>query len=57
LFEEVEAATNKIAELKEQIANLKGGVSCPKCGAIVASGASFCSECGTKLNDMFEEEE
>ena len=57
LFEEIEAANHKIAEIKEQIANIKGGSSCPKCGAIVAASASFCSECGTKLGDMFEEEE
>ena len=56
VFEEVEAAAVKISELQEEIASLKGGKACPKCGAIVSSAASFCSECGTKLNDIFEED-
>ena len=56
VFEEVEAVAVKISELQEEIASLKGGKACPKCGAIVSSAASFCSECGTKLNDIFEED-
>lgn len=57
LFEEIEAANRRIAELKDQIADKKGGIACPKCGEVAAAGASFCSACGAKLNDMFEEED
>lgn len=56
LFEEVEAANNRIRELKDMIAEKKGSTSCPKCGAVVSAKAAFCSECGTRLNDVFEEE-
>lgn len=57
LFDEVEATNARIEELKLEIANLKGGVTCPKCGAIVSSTASFCSECGAKMAEEAEEED
>jgi len=28
---------------------------CPKCGAKMPQGAAFCSNCGTKMDDMFED--
>ncbi len=58
LFEEIEAAQKRVAEIKEQIAYTKGGKACPKCGAVVSGGAAFCSTCGAKMDeDIFEEEE
>lgn len=57
LFEEIEAAQKRVAEIKEQIAYTKGGKACPKCGAVVSGGAAFCSTCGAKMDeDIFEEE-
>lgn len=57
LFDEVEATVGKIGELKDKIATLKGGKTCPKCGAMVGNVAAFCSECGAKMEDIFEEED
>lgn len=57
LFDEIDATNTKIQELKEDIAELKGGKSCPKCGALIGNTAAFCSECGAKIDDIFEEEE
>ena len=57
LFEEIEAAQKRVAEIKEQIAYTKGGKACP-CGAVVSGSAAFCSTCGAKMDeDIFEEEE
>lgn len=57
LFEEIEAAQKRVAEIKEQIAYTKGGKACPKCGAVVSGSAAFCSTCGAKMDeDIFEEE-
>lgn len=57
LFDEVEASLGRISELKDQIATLKGGKTCPKCGAVIGNTAAFCSECGAKIEDIFEEED
>ncbi len=57
LFDEVEATKARIEQLKEEIAEKKGSKTCPKCGAIIGNTAAFCSECGAKIGDIFEEEE
>lgn len=57
LFEEVDGALKRIAEIKEQVAYNKGGKACPNCGAVVTAGSSFCASCGAKVEDLFEEEE
>ena len=56
-FDEIDELTAALADLKEQLIDLKGAKSCPKCGAKVADNATFCSSCGAKLDDMFEEED
>ncbi len=56
--EEIQAITeiiNKIQELSNDILDKKGAKACPKCGALVKGEAAFCSNCGTKLGDFFEE--
>lgn len=53
---EIRDLISGVAELKEQIMDLKGAKACPSCGAKVSDNAAFCSACGAKLNDMFEEE-
>lgn len=57
LFDEVEVTLNKLNELKAQIAERKGSKTCSKCGAVVGNTAAFCSECGAKMDDIFEEED
>ncbi len=51
----VTAAILRIKEITDEIMRLNGGVACPKCGELVKSGAKFCSACGEKINDIFEE--
>jgi rubrerythrin len=46
---ELEAAERKIAELKEQIAFIKGVRECPKCGKNAERNAEFCPKCGIRL--------
>lgn len=54
-FEELEAALNRLEEINNEIMEKKGGKACPKCGTLIKSGAQFCSNCGEKVNDMFED--
>lgn len=42
-------STQKIAEYKQQIQNIKGVVRCEKCGAEVANNVAFCSSCGAPM--------
>ena len=39
-----------------EILEKKGARACPRCGAKVAENAAYCSSCGAKINDMFEED-
>lgn len=55
-FEDIEILMNRINDLNEEILEKKGVRACPHCGAKVAENAAYCSNCGAKLNDMFEED-
>ena len=55
-IKEITAVTLRLKEISDSIMSLKGGKACPKCGAIVKSGSMYCSACGTKIDDMFEED-
>jgi DNA-directed RNA polymerase subunit RPC12/RpoP len=52
---EIRAVSLRIKEITDDIMALKGGVACPKCGALVKNGSKFCSACGEKIEDIFEE--
>ncbi|MCF0132086.1 MAG: zinc ribbon domain-containing protein [Pseudobutyrivibrio sp.] len=54
-FDEIEACLTRINWLNEEMMKNKGGKACPKCGTLIKTGASFCSNCGEKLDGMFEE--
>ena len=54
-IKEVTAVILRINEISEDIMQLKGGRPCPKCGALVKDGSKFCSSCGEKIDDIFEE--
>lgn len=45
----VAEANNKIVCCKQQILDIKGVISCPRCGAEVAVGSAFCSACGSPI--------
>lgn len=51
----IKEALDEIARMKEEVLHLQGALECPKCGARMPEGASFCSNCGTKMNDIFED--
>lgn len=47
---ELDAVSDRISELKNELSELKKEVTCSECGTKASSDASFCSKCGTKLN-------
>lgn len=49
LIESIRQANEKIADLKNQAAEIKGIVKCDKCGAEVAKGSAFCGACGNPI--------
>jgi len=55
-LQEIKELELKLQELNDELMQKKGGKACPKCGALVKTGAMYCSSCGEKVNDMFEEE-
>lgn len=55
-FEYIEIIMNRINDLNGEILEKKGAKACPRCGAMVAENAAYCSSCGAKINDMFEED-
>ena len=54
-IQEIKACELRLQEIADEIMKVKGGTSCPKCGALVKTGAMYCSSCGEKINNMFEE--
>lgn len=55
-FRMITEALSEIERMKKQVLVLKGAAECPKCGAKMPEDAVFCSSCGTKMDDLFEEE-
>lgn len=61
----VKDALEVIEELKQQLGQIKGMVTCAECGQEMPLDADYCSKCGTKLvkpkkeeaEDIFEAEE
>lgn len=49
LIQSIHEANGKIADLKNQAAEIKGVVKCEKCGAEVAKNAAFCGACGNPM--------
>jgi len=46
---EIEACERKIAELREQISEIKGTKQCVKCGKSLNRDAEFCQKCGIRV--------
>lgn len=45
----IKASKVQMLQYQDQLNKLKGTITCPGCGAEVASGAAFCSGCGMKM--------
>lgn len=43
--------SSETAPATQAPSNLAGGLTCPKCGGLVASGSRFCANCGTSLTE------
>lgn len=56
IIAEVTEAKAKIADLRNQINDLKGLVKCPVCGEAVSADQAFCPKCGAKLPEKAVEE-
>lgn len=50
LVGEIKASEQKIAESKQQIKDIKGITTCPKCKTELSADAVFCTACGEKLS-------
>ena len=55
-FTVIEEALLEIERMKQQVLDIQGAAECPGCGKKVPTDTTFCSDCGTKINDVFEEE-
>ena len=53
----ITAALEELHDMEKRLADVKGGVRCDKCGAIVPNGSSFCGKCGAKVGNIFEDED
>ena len=58
-FPEIESALAHVAELEKKLSQLDTTEKCPCCGAAVKKGDSFCSKCGTPIQqeDVTEEQD
>lgn len=45
----IKASKVQVLQYQDQLNKLKGTITCPGCGAEVASGSAFCSGCGMKM--------
>ena len=54
-IKEIHACELRLKEINDDIMSLKGGKACPKCGSLVKTGSKYCSACGEKIDDIFEE--
>jgi ribosomal protein L40E len=52
----IKEALEEVERMKAEVLRMQGASACPKCGATMPEGAVFCSSCGTKLNDIYEED-
>ena len=48
----IKEAMEEIERMKAEVLRIQGSAECPK----MPEGATFCSSCGTKMDDMYEEE-
>ena len=51
-FAVIKEAIDEIARMEQQLLDIQGVVLCPNCGKKSPIGTSFCSDCGSKLDDI-----
>lgn len=51
LLEVIRDAEKKINGYRQQLQDMKEGLRCGKCGAVVSRDSSFCSACGAKIEE------
>ena len=51
IVNEIKKKNAKIDELNAEILNAKNKRVCPNCAAAIDNNATFCSNCGSKVND------
>ena len=51
----IKEALEEVERMKAEVLKIQGSTECPSCGAKMPEDAAFCSNCGTQLNDIFEE--
>lgn len=54
-FRVIEEALLEISRMKAEILKIQGAEECPNCHAKMPEGTTYCSSCGTKMDDMYEE--
>lgn len=57
ICDEILELSTKIADMKDEIAKIKGQSVCPSCGAVVPKDSAFCMRCGAAFPDSEEVEE
>lgn len=55
-FKFVKEYEAKIEECKQQIKEIKGIMTCEKCGADIPAGSMFCGKCGAPVAEQKEED-
>lgn len=51
----IKEAQEEIERMKAEVLRIQGTEECEQCGAKMPENAAFCSNCGAKLNDIYEE--
>lgn len=56
-FAVIKEAIDEIERMNQQLLDIQGVVLCPNCGKKSPVGTSFCSDCGTKLEEIIVDAE
>ena len=51
-FAVIKEAIDEIERMNQQVLDIQGVILCPNCGKKSPVGTSFCSDCGSKLDDV-----
>ena len=56
-FRVIGEAIEEIKRMNQQVLDIQGVIQCPNCGKKLPIGTSFCSDCGTKMNEIIVDAE